>query len=499
MEAAHNILVVSDLHLSEGLHPDTGQVSHLEDFLFDGAFARFLQYHEDAKHQPRFGGQPWLLIINGDQFDFLQVVSMPAEGVELHALKNVTNYRQLRTNERKYGLGTTAEESAWRLERIARGHQRFFAALGWFVAQGNRVVVIKGNHDVELHWSIVQDRFVEQVERAYRRQRLMLGQGEPISLEGLRSGIEFYPWYYYEAERIYVEHGGQYDGANRFRDFLNPVLVDDPSRIELPGGSLFVRYLFNRLEDVHPFADNIKPISRYLAWAIKKDAVTAVEVLASRGWVFLRAFWNIGRKILASSRHQPALSVRAPEHRSAPSPLPLRVTSRVEEVARLRAAASWQEWAEAATWGLLTSLLGLSVVLFAGLVGLSVVGQAGRSTFGYLVATVAAYLLRRSSRRSLDALFEAHKLERVAGEVVKALGPQHRVRYIVLGHNHKAGLKQLGETWYINTGAWVPLYTRNGPIEGREKLTFFRLAWTHRGTPELLCWDNSAGAPTDFT
>jgi len=55
---AHNLLIVSDLHLCEGLNPKTGKFSRLEDFLFDDAFARFLRYHEEVKQQPRFGGRP---------------------------------------------------------------------------------------------------------------------------------------------------------------------------------------------------------------------------------------------------------------------------------------------------------------------------------------------------------------------------------------------------------------------------------------------------------
>jgi len=73
----HNLLIVSDLHLSEGLNPETAKFSNLEDFLFDDAFARFLRYHEEAKEQPDFGGRPWTLILNGDLLDFLQVVSLP--------------------------------------------------------------------------------------------------------------------------------------------------------------------------------------------------------------------------------------------------------------------------------------------------------------------------------------------------------------------------------------------------------------------------------------
>ena len=72
-----NLLIVSDLHLCEGLDPKSGKFSRLEDFLFDDAFARFLRYHQEVREQPRFGGRPWLLIFNGDLFDFLQVVTLP--------------------------------------------------------------------------------------------------------------------------------------------------------------------------------------------------------------------------------------------------------------------------------------------------------------------------------------------------------------------------------------------------------------------------------------
>ena len=52
----HNLLVVSDLHLSEGLDSVSGKFYHQEDFWFDDAFARFLRYHQAVREQPRFGG-----------------------------------------------------------------------------------------------------------------------------------------------------------------------------------------------------------------------------------------------------------------------------------------------------------------------------------------------------------------------------------------------------------------------------------------------------------
>ena len=489
----HNLLIVSDLHLSEGWDPESGKFSRLEDFLFDDAFARFLRYHEGIKGQPRFGGRPWLLIINGDLFDFLQVVSLPDEGRLLRTVKGIEHRKELRINERDYGLGTTAEESEWKLKRIARGHQRFFAALGWFVAHGNHVAVIKGNHDVELHWPRVQERFIKEVGRAYIRERLMLDDGPPISPEELRARIHFYPWFYHEPERVYVEHGGQYEAANHFRDFLNPVLPDDPERIELPWGSLFVRYLFNKVEDVHPFADNIKPATRYLAWAFRKDPLQTIEVLVTRGWVFLRAFWNVARKTAVSALH--GARKQGPQEQPGPVPLPPDVARQIAALAQQQVDASWQEWTGSAIRALLSLLMALIAATFLALAALSITRNPWWMTAVYLMATVLAYFLRRGLKRSFAYLFESNYLLRVARGLEKTLKPDHAVRYIVMGHDHQAALERLEQAWYVNTGAWVPVYEEEGPIEGREELTFFRLAWGYEGTPELLHWDDAAGAP----
>jgi len=489
----HNLLIVSDLHLSEGLDSASGKFSRLEDFLFDDAFARFLRYHEQVRRQPRFGGRPWMLIINGDLFDFLQVVSLPQEGRLLRTVKGLERRKELRLNERDYGLGTTAEESEWKLKQIARGHRRFFAALGRFVALGNHVAVVKGNHDVELHWPQVQERIVTEMRRAYTREQLMLDDGSPVTSEEFQARVHFYPWFYYEPGRVYVEHGGQYEAANHFHDYLNPVMPDDPKRIELPWGSLFVRYLFNKVEDVHPFADNVKPITRYLAWAFKKDPIGTIELLVTRGWVFLRAFWNVMRKTVRSAF--PGTPERGQPGRSGAVPLPPDVVKRIAELAQRLVDASWQEWIGSAVRGLLSLLMTLIIVTFVVLAGLTLTGGLSWMMAVYLLAAALAYFLRRGLKRGLAYLFESDYLLHAARGLEQVLKPAHAVRYIVLGHSHQASLERLELAWYVNTGAWVPLYEEEGPIEGREELTFFRLAWGYEGTPELLRWDDAAAAP----
>ena len=497
MKQPHNLLIVSDLHLSRGWNPETGRTSRLEDFLRDDAFARFLRYHEAIKAQPRFGGRPWLLILNGDIFDFLQVVSLPREGLELQTIKGVEHWSELSANERAYGLGTTAMESAWKLKQIAQGHQTFFAALGWFVAQGNRVAVVRGNHDIELHWEEVQDRFTLEAKRAHTRQWLREGGAPPAAMETCHKKIHFYPWFYHEPGRIYVEHGCQYDAANHFHSVLNPVLADDPEHIELPWGSFFVRYLFNNIEDLHHFADNVKPLTRYLSWAFRKDPLKALEVLVRRGWVFLKAFWQMRRKATASALHPPD---REGTTRGERVPLPPETADQIQALARRHVASSPQAWMGSVLEGLISLLSLLIIGTFLGLAIATFFVQSGPRWLAGLSAAAAilAALLRQGLRESFAFGLEGDRLTSVAFELERILAekPTQGVPVITMGHNHRPAIERLDKAWYVNTGAWVPLYEREGPIEGREALTFLRLAQDDEGAPELLRWDDGGGAPT---
>ena len=491
----HNVLIVSDLHLSQGWNPATARTSRLEDFLRDDAFDRFLRHHEAVKSQPRFGDRPWLLILNGDIFDFLQVVSLPREGRELREVKGVRHRNQLSPHERQYGLGTTAVETEWKLKQIAKGHQRFFAALGWFVAQGNHIAIIRGNHDVELHWPEVQDRFTVEERRAYTRRWLRVGGIPPVGPDTCRERIHFHPWFYHEPGRIYVEHGCQYDAANHFRDILDPVLPDDARRIDLPWGSLFVRYLFNKVEDLHPFADNVKPLTRYMRWAFRTNPAKAIEVLVRRGWAFMKAFWMMGRKATEAALHR---GDEGEEPARKQLPLPPQVAERIRALADDWVSAAWQVWLGSFLRALVSVMTALVIAAFVGLTGVSLFLDRvpGWQAGAYAASALVALLLRRGLLTSFSRLLERDDLLSAAFELERILAPPHAVPVIVMGHNHDPTIQRLKDAWYVNTGAWVPLYQREGPIEGREVLTFCRIAWDHEGPPELLRWDDAGGAPT---
>ena len=140
----YNLLIISDLHLSEGRHPIKKKFSPNQDFFFDEEFARFLTYYSD---QNRWKDRQWRLIINGDFLDSLQVTS------------TANADKSLIPKERpEYGLGCGEQETVYKLGIIMDGHWQFFHAFAKFIVDGNSVTIVKGNHDVEFHYKKVRLR-----------------------------------------------------------------------------------------------------------------------------------------------------------------------------------------------------------------------------------------------------------------------------------------------------------------------------------------------------
>ncbi|MCA9924427.1 MAG: hypothetical protein KC421_18750, partial [Anaerolineales bacterium] len=197
MNELFNYLFVSDLHLSEGCDPQTGLLHRNEDFFHDLSFAQFVAHHvhlSQNKVAKDYYQKPWQLVINGDIFDFLQVVSKPPDlngEIMLDAVdargEPTQVAKTLSANEKLYGLGTTSAETVWKLNRIAAGHPLFFQALGWFVAHpGNKLVLMKGNHDIEIVWPAVQRRMAQLLATAYGdwHEQVMMGDVEtPLTMD----------------------------------------------------------------------------------------------------------------------------------------------------------------------------------------------------------------------------------------------------------------------------------------------------------------------------
>ena len=175
------LYIASDLHLAEGLDPRTRRYARLEGFFYDEEFASFL-----AKCTADAGSEPAVLILNGDVFDFLSCLHLPSPPERKELGFGVSGY------ERKYGLASSEQKAVWKLEQILRGHPGFFTALVRWMAAGHRLVLIRGNHDLELFWPAVRWRLVEHLVT------LIDAAGGGLTPDELRARFEHRDWFYYE-------------------------------------------------------------------------------------------------------------------------------------------------------------------------------------------------------------------------------------------------------------------------------------------------------------
>ncbi len=224
----YNTAVIGDLHLSdaEPVHPkkpywkNFKQAKHFIDESFEG-FLAHLESESDL---------PVELILNGDIFDYDSVMSLP-EG-EL--------YEELSHMEKKIGVDAHEDKSLFKTKVILDQHYVFVQALRSFISNGNKVIFIIGNHDIELYWPSTQSEI--------RKRLLESGQNS--------DNLVFCEWYYISENDTLIEHGHQYDPYCLCLDPVNPLIMKKKEyKIRLPFGNLANRFIMNRFGLKNPHHD----------------------------------------------------------------------------------------------------------------------------------------------------------------------------------------------------------------------------------------------------
>lgn len=526
MKSTHNYLFVSDLHLSEGLNPTTGKFSRNEDFFYDTEFAQFLVYHVKLAQEAESGDpydKPWKLCINGDIFDFLQVTSLPSIEHPIFTKYNI----ELTPNKRSYGLGTSEPETVWKMKQIVDGHPIFFRALGWFLAhEGYELIMMKGNHDVEIFWPKVMAAIRHLIDEQYRMWHTEMVQGVspdtlltfdeslPAVLENLDKRIVFPPWFYYEPELFYVEHGNQYDPANSYRNIFWPTIPGQDDMVELPSGSFLVRYFFNKVEHLHPFADNIRPLARYVNWALNYELVDTLKMVLRNPRTIFKFLTNF----LGKQNKQAKLKGQTPTppQKVEKIELPL-VKERIDELIFLRdqLLGIAHRKSNIATLSILGGFIlrlltyGLfvwAIRLFTNSHYLWLVGCLFISFITYFTSIYLSSLINQVDNYiSLSGV--AYKICQTLNRFVEE--ETAAVPFHIFGHDHDANVIEMTEAtntalnfrqWYINTGCWLPSFSETDRLtRGDLQLTFLRLVpdlpdFAHM-LPELLEWQPDTERP----
>ncbi|MGH7323700.1 MAG: hypothetical protein ACREJ9_03530 [Candidatus Rokuibacteriota bacterium] len=456
------VLVVSDLHLGVGRDRSTHTYPITENFYADDAFSGLLSRYEAASS---------LVVLNGDTFDCLRLTDVPGDAdfdgwrallarLDLRG-PGVPLERAVSRTERKFGLRTDDYKSIWKLARILDGHDPWRQALASWVANGGRLIFVKGNHDLELYWPpvrrLLRDRLVAADNEA--------GHAAATTRVGFAEGG-------FTLGNVYIEHGHQYERMTR---------VDGPptlagrrrGELRLPLGSFVNRYFINRIERLDPFIDNIKPVHQALLALLRRRPLELVRIYTG-GWRFmLRALTRIGTLHGAASLMLLAALL-----------VPVVVVPTIVL------------WLVSPEFRQL--LLGWFPFLESGLVRWT--GSVGGITFPallpYLLGVGGELLSEAGILRNHDALAEGAvaRLSEVFG-ARDGPGPV----YAVMGHTHCETVKRLptgaGRALYVNTGTWIGRWPLDRlDLAGKFVYSVARFSLGAGGTyvHDPLVWDDEA-------
>jgi UDP-2,3-diacylglucosamine pyrophosphatase LpxH len=480
--APRELLIVSDLHLGRGFNPATKHWHRLETFFYDDDFRSFCEWLcRDAAER----GAPVALVLNGDVLDLLRIEPQAEPGAGGF--------------ERRFGPPVTAPMAARMVSAILGGHPAFADALAAVLAAGHEVIILPGNHDLELQWEPVR----EEVRRAVSDRLAARG----ASAEAL-ARLRFEPWFLHEPGRIWIEHGCQYDPENAFRFPLRGRLADSPEATtvaerDMPFGNFFQKYLYNAFGSINFIVPSSRANYRYFRYLLVNRPRLLLSVVRSHGPFLLQLLRRLARPP-ASAWQREAEQAHAAElaelaGRSGLGP-------RLHEIDGLRyvgadaaraasgllrqgaklaagtavvAVAAMLVWA--ATWQALDSLmLGFGWKALLSLILYLLFGSMG------LAALVAAAL-----RIPVDAP------PRALGAAAARIAELADVPLVVFGHSHDEGASRIarakGDAWYFNTGTWIAVFADDDLVlRERVQYTFLRVRGEEAA---LLQWSPGRGKP----
>jgi hypothetical protein len=446
MSGTHNILVISDLHLGEDLTA-VASVQMTRDLrVAEAQLVEFLRKYT----RRRADGKPWRLVINGDMVDFLGICVMPDSESTAYA-----------ADEHEYGMGRRRAAAGARVAAVLAHHTGFFRALAGFVAAGNAVEILVGNHDTELHWPEVCEALRQGVVDAWLAMPASRRTGA-ADAQAVAGRIGFHEWFYYEPGVAWIEHGHRYDECCSYQYNLHPVDDADGTIITNVDGAA-MRHLVNPFSEASPHGSEQWSALGFLRFGFTQGAAIAWRL--ARGYYRFTAGlireWRVLRESRSrSSRraaHRQALSALAAESGLALGDLAaLDRLQRTPVISNLRRLMQVLMLDKVLCWAAVVLLMLATIITLPLWTWLPVSLVAG------VGADRLCTFLHRD--RSVDP---SVTLSMVPARILQRVD----ARYVVFGHTHLpvarpiSALSALSSSrmsaapaagWYFNTGTWVP-------------------------------------------
>lgn len=410
------VFVLSDLHLAGGLNTN-GNYEGTENFYADQSFERFLNHLQE-----KVQGKGGLLFINGDFIDYLRIRNIPQTEDDFRCWKEILEkigvnktVEELKSSivkkEKEYGLKTDDYKSVWKLYVCMQGHKILFNRLAQWIADGNELYIVKGNHDLEWHWPKIHE---------YLRLALAekIASEKNIQFETIHrffeKRVQFSDHAFLIDNKIHIEHGHPYE---RTTVVAGPTTFNDGKELNLPFGSFFNRYLINRLELAYPYLDNVRPMQNILPILIRERFPLAIKVLFQYVPFTLliipkKLYWHTFKYLLN------ILFIIV---------LPVAIT----------AYAVWESIQANSSGEAPTGIAAQALNIL--------------KNFGFLFLS---YIFGRIM--AMAGLKAPPSLSIYAKEIIEK---NPSVEAVIFGHTHDPEQKNLGgDKWYFNTGTWIPIF-----------------------------------------
>jgi len=413
-----NLLVTSDTHIGVGL---TDENPHWRTLLkFTRAFVRFVDHYATHRDHER----PWKLVLNGDFIDFIQVRMAPGQlGVEGSAA------------EHRYGVESHTTSSEPKLALILARHGAIFRALARFVAAGNMIVCVTGNHDVDFCFRDVRNTFRNHLAN------LVVKDGG-VSRRAFCRRIRFYPWFYFEPG-VYIEHGHQYDQYTSFHYTFHP--LDEHEHVDLPASHRALYYASGRTDVDTGGTDQMSP-GDFWRWAAKKGVGGVLRLAGLYVEIVFRSVMHrAGLSLKAALLQDVGITQTANA-----TGLPLADLRRIDHMRAVPAQSSAWEILSMFYADRIMATGAAAAGIMASFIFIPSAQASWESTLAIALVCTGLHVLF-AMRRETEA---APKLSRAATKLSALLS----VRYVIFGHSHHVEVHKLdGERSYLNPGSfWAP-------------------------------------------
>lgn len=458
-----DIYIVSDLHITQTRN--NGKNLPPSDTPKDDAFTNFMKYLTRRTASGR-----GILIINGDFIDFLRITGLPQTDTDFqewnHILSKIgiskpVEYLKssISKKELKYGLNTDDFKSVWKLHIVAKEHFRIFSSLMQWIEKGNKLIIVKGNHDLEFYWSAVRN----YMRLALAEQVSGNGSLENVLKNKIFPNLLFVDDSLIIDNKYYIEHGHKYD---KYCHSIGGPLLKNKKEINMPFGSFFNRYLLNHIELAYPPFKNVRLKRSILPLLVEKRFFVGIRklfenipplflVIPMRYYRYL-----FGRVLMIVLTVFLPLLYAMDKFWNIIEPLTLRLDAENESPSSRQ----------------------------------NLLKMPGQSMLENLGLFLVSFIMSRAS--SYIQLEEPNSLYQYAR---RKFSENTRYRLITFGHTHNPEAFNLNNQWFVNTGSWIPTVELFASEKKKDNAcTFMHL---YRGSREgkeagfLQQWNNDTEQP----